>query len=214
MRQSIAVDLTYEQQLFRFQVHERKLTFGAAGTASYYWMDGRQLRQRQGGPNFRSCVDLWWHAVENAGDTRVVENELSLVLAECYPLVNTAKSLQEVFVDAHFYNSADREYSIQMEAGLQVYRSDRTFMLPDEECARLYELAHSRRTEQVGQELDRLFLGWLPDVDVLGAYQESAGLLAVFNVGLVGVTTQWIRAEQEADSWLSLGAIGASSDEC
>ena len=123
--------------MFRFQVHGGNSR--SVLPARPLLLDGRSsISTTPGWPEFsfmrRPLVarrrECWRY-------TRVVENELSLVLAECYPLVNTAKSLQEVFVDAHFYNSADREYSIQMEAGVQVHRSDRTFMLPDEECARL-----------------------------------------------------------------------------
>ena len=64
-------------------------------------MDGRQLRRGRAGPNFRPCVDLWWHTVEQAGEDRVEDNEVNLVLAECYPLINTARALQNIYVDAH-----------------------------------------------------------------------------------------------------------------
>ena len=87
------------------------------------------MRQGHGGPKFRPCVDLWWRAVDEAGDTRVPENELNLVLAECYPLINTARAVQNIYVDAHLHPTADREYVIEDEEKVRRTRSYRNFLL-------------------------------------------------------------------------------------
>ncbi|MCI0380096.1 MAG: hypothetical protein L0215_21135 [Gemmataceae bacterium] len=137
-------------------------------------MDGRQLRKGAGGPNFRPSVDLWWHVVKQAGEHHVPQNEMALVFAECYPLVNTAKALQDVYVDAHLHANADREYSFEDENGVRQRRAERTYLLPDEDVERLRQIAHSRNTDLIRSELERLFLGELPPAHEMPAFVEAA----------------------------------------
>ena len=159
MPQPISVDFEHGEHRFAFQIHQRELLFGRAGKGQYYWMDGRQLRRGRGGPNFRPCVDLWWHAVQQHGAEREPDNEVSLVLAECYPLVNTARALQDIYIDAHLHRTADREYVIEDEEGVRRVRSDRTYLLPEKECKRLRGVARSRDVNRIRGELEDLFLG-------------------------------------------------------
>ena len=192
-------------RFFPSRCANRQLVLGTAGPAEYFWMDGRQLRQGRGGPNFRACVDLWWNAVEAAGEARLQDNEVSLVLAECYPLINTARAVQDVYVDAHLHRTADREYVIEEEEGVRRARSDRTYVLPEEECERLREVAHTRDTNQVRAELESLFLGELPPRREMPAYQEAArawignGIRALRTEGreglrrYTGTVDEWIR---------------------
>ena len=199
------VDVSYEGQVFSFQLCRRQLVLGTAGPAEYFWMDGRQLRQGRGGPNFRPCVDLWWSSAEAAGETRLRENEVSLVLAECYPLVNTARAVQDVYVDAHLHRTADREYVIEEEEGVRQARSDRTYVLPAEEWKRLRNVAHTRDTNQVRSELESLFLGELPPRREMPAYRKAFetwtdnGIRALRTEGreglrrYTGTVDEWIR---------------------
>ena len=201
----ISVDFEHGEHQFTFQIHWRNLLFGRAGTGQYFWMDGRQLRRGQGGPNFRPCVDLWWHATEQAGEDRAYDNEVNLVFAECYPLVNTARALQDLYVDAHLHRMADREYVIEEEEGIRRVRSDRMYLLPEEECERLRSVADSRDTNRVRAELEGLFLGPLPPCGEMPAYQEAArawignGIHALRTEGreglqrYVGTVDEWIR---------------------
>ena len=99
--------------------------------------------------------------MEDAGGADEIENQFHLVLAECYPLVNTAKAVQDIFVDAHLHPAADREYWIE-EDDVRERRSERTYLLPDDECDRLRTVAHSRDLGLIRDELQRLFLGELP----------------------------------------------------
>src|SRR5262249_15389807 len=101
MSAPLSVDLQKGTRNFRFHLLHRPLDLGTAGAARYYWMDSRQFRTRGLGPNYRSCVDSWWADVASAGETHHLENLLNRVLAECFPLVNTARSLQDVYLDAH-----------------------------------------------------------------------------------------------------------------
>ncbi|MFV1967238.1 MAG: hypothetical protein ACC628_17555 [Pirellulaceae bacterium] len=175
MPQSLVIKLEYAGRQFDFQVDERDLQFGRAGEGKYYWMDGRPFRHRRGrsGPNFRACVDLWWHAVEEAGAAAEIDNQIQLVHAECYPLVNTAKSVQDIFVDAHLHHTADREYRIDEDDGRKRC-SERTYLLPEDECERLRAVAHSRDLNRIRGELEGLFLGELPSTDEMPAYREAA----------------------------------------
>lgn len=181
--------VTYEGRTFPFQLHHRELDFGASKKSDYYWMDGRQLRQGAGGPNFRSCVDLWWHAVEQAGEADLPDNEATLTLAECYPLINTSKGMQDVYLDAHLHPQADREYVRDDRSASGSPFTERTYSLPDDERARLKAIAHTRDLSRLRQELDRVFLGWIPTPDILPAYQEAAqawignGIVALRNGG-------------------------------
>ncbi len=172
MSQPLVVNLEYAGRQFDFQVHQRDLLFGSACEGKYYWMDGRQIRRGQGGPNFRPCVDLWWHAVEEAGEASDEDNQIQLVFAECYPLVNTAKAVQDIFVDAHLHATADREYSLE-ENGVRRQRSERTYMLSEEECERLSNVAHSRDLGLIRGELEGLFLGELPAPNEMPAFREA-----------------------------------------
>jgi len=150
-------------------------------------------------------VDLWWRAVEEAGATAEIDNEVNLVLAECYPLVNTARSVQDVYVDAHLHPSADREYSLIDEGEIRHRYSERTYLLPDDECDRLRDVARSRNVDRIREELEGLFLGDLPPRDEMPVYREAArawignGIVALRangREGLVqytGTVDEWIR---------------------
>jgi hypothetical protein len=168
-------------------------------------MDGRQLRQGSGGPNFRPCVDLWWHAVAEAGVDREPDEEMTLVLAECYPLISSARSLQDIYVDAHLHPAADREYAYEEQNSVRRRRTERTYLLPEEEAARLRALAQNRKAELVRAELENLFLGTLPARREMPAFNEAArrwvgnGMVAFRREGHAGLQRhtktvgEWIR---------------------
>jgi hypothetical protein len=162
-------------QTFCFKVHHRELVLGSAGPAHYYWMDGREFRGRKPGPNFRSVVDLWRKVIELGGADQDVDNQVTLVLAEAYPLVSTARSLQDVYVDAHLHASADRTFPV-VEVGKKLVRlpPERTYQLPEDEVERLRAVAHARDRARVREELEGLFLGELPTEDDRPRYTEAA----------------------------------------
>jgi hypothetical protein len=170
---NVTVDVAHGNRSFAFELCRRELDFGPAGRAPYYWMDGRQLRHNTLGPNFRACVDLWWTAVDQAGATGDPDNQANLVLAECYPLVNTARTLQDVYVDAHLHKQAGREFTPESEKG-RPGRAERTYSLPQEEVARLRRLAASQDPQRVRAELEGLFLGEMPPEPEMPAFQKAA----------------------------------------
>ena len=198
------VNVEHAGRSFPFQVHERELNFGQAGMGRYFWMDGRQLRRGSGGPNYRHCVDLWWHVVSQAGKDREPENEMTLVLAECYPLISTAKTLQDVYVDAHLHRAADREYSFVEEDQVRQRRAERTYSLPEEDTARLRVIAHSRNADQIRSELERLFRGPLPPPREMPAFDNAAqawignGIVALRREGREGLQ----RYTHTIDEWI------------
>lgn len=204
MSRPLEVNVAHAGRSFAFEIHERELLFGRAGTGRYYWMDGRQLRRGSAGPNFRPCVDLWWHAVTEAGTDREPENEMTLMLAECYPLINTAKALQDVYVDAHLHHTADREYSFGGEGQIRQRRAERTYLLPEEDAARLRMIAATRNADQIRRELEGLFRGQLPADDEMPAYVEAAqawignGIGALRREGREGLQ----RYTQTVDEWI------------
>ena len=107
------------------------------------------------------CVNSWWADVEMAGDTDHPENLFNLVLAESFPLVNTARSLQDVYLDAHLHDTADREIlhdPDDRQGGISL----RLDSLPQEEIRRLHDLVGRHSMASVRAELEGLFLGPLP----------------------------------------------------
>jgi hypothetical protein len=188
MSAPLSLDLEKGSRAFRFRLHHRPLDLGSAGTVHYYWMDSRPFRSRNPGPNYRSCVDSWWADVELASETQLLENLVNLVLAESFPLVNTARSLQDVYLDAHLHETADREIFIDPDSRRR-QPSERTYSLPEEETRRLYALARRRDAAQVRAELEALFLGTLPSQAELPAFQRAFqvwtgnGIVALKNGG-------------------------------
>jgi hypothetical protein len=140
-------------------------------------MDSRHFRRRHPGPNYRACVDSWWADVEMAGETHHPEHLFNLVLAEYFPLVNTARSLQDVYLDAHLHDTADRE--IQGDPDDPRYRrSLRSYSLPQEETRRLYELVERRSAALVRAEIEGLFLGPLPSDAEMPGYARAMEIWA------------------------------------
>ncbi len=156
MSRNLTLNLEKGTRSFSFLLLYRPLDLGGAGTIRYYWMDSRQFRKRRPGPNYRSCVDSWWADVEMAGETDDPGNLCNLVLAECFPLVSTARSVQAVYRDAHVLETADHEDQEVAEEGPRT-RSARVYSLPEEETRRLHELAERRDATQVRAELEGLF---------------------------------------------------------
>ena len=174
MPKLLEVELDVGEKRFPFQLCHRELLLGPAGPVDYYWMDSRKIRQGRGGPSFRPCVDLWWTAVEMEQATSEFDNELNLVLAESYPLVNTSRAVQDVYVDAHLNKMADRKLDPVGNDSHHRKLSDRMYLLSEEEDRRLRELAASRDSDRIREELEGLFQGELPPEEELPAFQEAA----------------------------------------
>jgi hypothetical protein len=203
MSESLHIELQKGDRSFSFDLLRRPMVLGDAGPIRYHWMDSRQFRRRGPGPNFRSCVDSWWADVELAGEAGLPENLTTLVLAESFPLVSTARSLQDVYLDAHLHSTADRE--VVATADGRRGPSRRTYSLPPDETDRLRELAHRRDTAVVRAEFDRLYLGPLPPPREMPAYQEAfdnwvGGGLDAFRGGGRDGLRGWIRTDLHA--WL------------
>ncbi|MBA4107549.1 MAG: hypothetical protein C0485_17570 [Pirellula sp.] len=149
---------------FEFQVHRRELDlWGGLGaderSCRYHWMDGRQLRQGQGGPNFRTCVDFWWLQAEQNGDGGDPVALQTLALAECFPLINTARSMQEVYRDAHLRADTSIHSGSDVEGRTGRGQVEPNVALAEDEDARLRSVARLRNTTLIQQELERLFWG-------------------------------------------------------
>jgi hypothetical protein len=97
------VNIRLLQNNFRFKLQTRPLRLGDIGTIDYYWMDSAQLRKGTdaGLANFCACVKHWWVAVHAVGAQGELEQQVSYVLARCYPLISNSKSLQAIYLDAH-----------------------------------------------------------------------------------------------------------------
>lgn len=198
------VELEYGNRRFAFELFFRELDFGPAGRAMYYWMDSRRFRAKHPGPNFRACVDFWWTDVEMAGAAEETDNQVDLIFAECYPLVSTARSLQDIYIDAQLHKMADRQISPTNENDRRRVQAERTYSLPQDEVARLRRLAASRDVDCIRAELEGLFLGEIPPAHEMPAHKEAArawignGLRAFHTGGrdglrdYVGEVGQWI----------------------
>jgi hypothetical protein len=138
---------------FAFELCSRPIALGIAGPVAYFWMDSRRLRRGGGGPNFRPCVDLWWAAACAAGDGDSPPNQTALFFAECFPLVNAARTLQDVYLDAHLRPAAGREPADGAAAGGPAP----AYSLPSDETERLRQLAHRGDTDAIRRELESLF---------------------------------------------------------
>lgn len=152
--------LRHAGQDFTVELDRRQLDFGQVGKGAYYWMNSSQFRRGGGGPNFRPCVDLWWSSAEEAGEAALTENRILRVLAECYPLVSTARGMQRVFLDAHLSQGAarDRPYG-NLAHGRRAGRAELTFTLPEDDAERLQGIASQRNASLVANEVQRLLAG-------------------------------------------------------
>jgi hypothetical protein len=157
------IEIGVDDRRFEFQIHHRELDlWGRRGAneklCRYYWMDSRQWRQGRRGPNFRACVDFWWMLAEKYGDgSDALE---TLALAECYPLVNTARSMQEVYRDAHLRpESRSPAGAVGGQNEGDQFESNVALTPDDDEYLRLRSVARRRDTALLQQELERLFLG-------------------------------------------------------
>jgi hypothetical protein len=174
MSEPFIVEVEHGQRRFRFQLNARELEFGAAGRAPCFWMDGRQFRGKSLGPNFRACIDLWWTAVEVAGAADDDDNLTNLVFAECFSVVNTARTLQEIYRDAQLHRNADRQFAVVKVGGQRRVKGERTQFLANEEVLRLQQLAARRDAKAIRAELEGLFLGELPSAEEMPAYRKDA----------------------------------------
>ena len=172
--QEVPVSFEYAGREFDFRICQRELTVGVPSKVLYYWMNSAQLRQGTGGPNFRPCVDLWWHVAEQEGQEKDLDNLANLVLAECYPLINTSKGMQDVYVDAQLSRTADRDYSFSKVNNVRMASSVRTHQLSTDECQRLREIAFTRDWTKIRSEFEQLFLGEQPSEEELPAFNEAA----------------------------------------
>lgn len=161
--QEITVPFRDAGRQFDFRICQRELNVGVPGKVLYYWMNSAQLRQGTGGPNFRPSVDLWWHAGEQEGEATDQDSLINRVLAECYPLINTSKGMQDVYVDAHLSRTAGQDYTLLKDG-----------QLPTDECQRLRELANTRDWIKIRSEFERLFLGEQPSQEELTVFNEAA----------------------------------------
>jgi hypothetical protein len=196
--------IEFEGRQFSFTLDTRSLLLGPAGWVTYYWINSASLRHRPPGLNFRSCVDLWWAIAEEVGDADDDDAQTARLLAECYPLVNTARSLQDVYLDAQLASNVEREYAETRWGDHSTRIARRAFSLPPDEADRLRAVAHARDTARVRAELEGLFLGRMPPPEEMPAFQEAArawigtGLVAFQRQGLEGLNAhvatigQWI----------------------
>src|SRR5688500_383753 len=103
------VEYELEGQLFRFDLCGRQLELGSAGLVDYFWMDSRQFRGLNPGPNYRACIDIWWRQLECQDHARDPAHQRDLVWAETYAMVSSSRAQQTVYIDAHARPGADRE---------------------------------------------------------------------------------------------------------
>lgn len=142
---------------FPLRLHRRTLIMGRAGEIEYFWMDSRTFRSGPGSINLRSCIDAWWEAMGRFGLQHDLDNQINLAMAELFPLVNTSKATQDVFLDAHLGSTAGaRDDTLDTDAH-----------------DRLRALVDRRNPALVREEFGRLFLGELPPADRMHNYQEA-----------------------------------------
>ncbi len=166
------IELTCNHQSFLFDLCHRELNFGNAGTGEYYWMDRRGLRG--GGENLRSCINFWWACVEKARMDTNWYNQVNLVLAETYLLVNKSRAMQDVFLDAQLSKNADRKVEYELDnQGHSRRLTQRTFQLPEEEVKRLEELVNGRNIGEIQRELEQMFAGDRPPENERPAFDKS-----------------------------------------
>ena len=169
------IELSCNQESFSFDLYHRTLNFGTAGKGEYYWMDGRGLRRGSGGNNLRSCIDFSWSCVEEAEDSNDEYNQVNLVLAEAYSLVNTSRAMQNVFLDAQLHKNADRKIEYESDhKGRVKQHSTRTYQLPQEEKSHLQQIVQSRDIREIQREFETLFRGDQPPANERPAFVTAA----------------------------------------
>ena len=151
--QAISIDLGG----FPLRLHRRTLVMGKAGEIEYFWMDSRSFRTGPGNINLRSCINAWWAAMGKFGLQDDPDNQITRAMAELFPLMNTAKATQDVFLDAHLGpTTGARDVSLSADAH-----------------RRLRALVNRRDPAAVRARVGQLFVGELPPADRMPNYQEA-----------------------------------------
>ncbi|MEJ7636828.1 MAG: hypothetical protein WKF75_02265, partial [Singulisphaera sp.] len=170
-----------ENRNVSFELQGRPFTFAAlfapprARTrgASHLLLDERRrLRRRPPGPNF-PCVDHWWAAMEMIGGGRDRHPDQP-GLGRVLPLVNTARSLQDVYLDARLAPDVGRRYSTARWGDRSVGIAGSPFSLPADEADRLRAVAHARDTVLVRDRARNVFLGPSPVPSEMPAFEREA----------------------------------------
>ena len=172
--ETLNVSLQMQGREFPFSLSARPLGLGPAGTVTYYWMNGDAFRRRPPGPNFRACIDHWWAAMEMGGAADETDTRISRVWAECYSLVNTTRSLQDVYLDAHLSANVRRPHARTGRGDRSVGPDEPGVSLPAAEADRLRAVAHARDATRVRAELEELFLGPMPSPGDMPAFRRDA----------------------------------------
>jgi hypothetical protein len=155
--------ISLDGQTFAFALCQRTLNLGQAGDLRYFWMDSRALRQQRGqvlAPNFASCLGHWWAALRSQGLDHDVDQQVHLVLARCYPLVCQAKSLQDVYLDAHLASAESGD-------------ADLPPALSADELAAIQVLGAQRERAGVKQMLDEVLARTEPRQREMPAFREA-----------------------------------------
>ena len=132
--------------------------------------------------------------MEQIGAATEIETQVNRVWAECYPLVNNARSLQDVYLDAQLARKVEKQYATAQWGDRSVRLAQHTFSLPKEETDRLRAMAHARDASLVRAELEGLFLGPMPTPEEMPAFQEAArawignGVIALRKGGSEGLS--------------------------
>lgn len=163
------IEIPQNGNTFPFELCQRNLSFGEAGPGKYYWMDGRQFRKESGGSNFRSCVDFWWACAEQANESDDFDNQVNLVLAEIYTLINTSRAMQNVFLDAQLWKPKDES----LPSNKSQQSGEKEHSLPAAEISRLRQIVDSRNVIEVQNELEQLFLGDQPEEHTRPQFNEE-----------------------------------------
>jgi hypothetical protein len=124
----------------------------------YYWMNTIAFRRGDAGANFRPIVDLWWASMHANGKQPDKHDLANLVFAESFPLVNTSRGRQKVFLDAIVSKNVSSWNS-----------------LPLEERESLRKLVCARDPNAIRAKIKDLFVREGIPETLKRAYNEAAG---------------------------------------
>jgi hypothetical protein len=167
-------------QAFEFRLNSRPLALGST-VVQYYWMDSSLLRQFKSEASFaafRTVVGHWAATMNADGVFGEIDQQVHFVLASCYPLVATAKGMQDVYKDAYL--------------GLGRTKPT-TESLPKETGKAINRVVRSRDVACVRAELDCALGRFEPPPKVMPLLQEAVrrwvgnGVVAMRSAGADGL---------------------------
>ena len=156
--QTFRIELPVCGRTLPFVLHSRPLQLGPDVAVRYFWMDTSTLRSGKDSINLGSCLSHFILTRRPFGAGGDIDDQVLWIAAQCFPLVASDRSMQQVYKDAFLFTSRRRTEVAE---------------LADTDRRRIRSVVRSRDRERVLRELDRTLGRFESPSRVLPLMQEA-----------------------------------------